>query len=165
MNKGRVSTAILLIGLGLWYLAVAVSPEVKAIAYGSNTWPLQIVGLGGLFYLAGIFALNPGMFIPGTIVAGIGGLLYYQNITGDWASWAYAWSLIPGFVGIGLILFGAFSRKMGAVIGGLWNICVSLVLFSIFGSAFGKIPYADKLWPIVLVILGLFLLVGAFRKK
>jgi hypothetical protein len=138
---------------------------VNAIAYGRTTWPLQIIGLGVLFYLAGIFALNPAMFIPGTIIAGIGGLLYYQNLTGDWGSWAYAWSLIPGFVGIGLIIFGAFKRKMAPVIGGLWNICVSLVLFSIFGSVFGRIPYADKLWPVVLVILGLFLLVGAFRKK
>ncbi len=165
MNKGRVSTAILLIGVGIWYLAIAVSPLVKAIAYGPTTWPLQIIGLGILFYLAGIFALKPAMFIPGTIIAGIGGLLYYQNLTGDWDSWAYAWALIPGFVGVGLILFGVFKRKTGAMIGGLWNICTSLVLFSIFGSVFGKIAYVDKIWPVALVILGLFLLAGAFRRK
>jgi hypothetical protein len=165
MNKGRVSTAVLLIGLGLWYLAVAMSPAVKAFAYGERTWPIQIVGFGLLFFLAGIFSWVPALFIPGTIITGIGGLLYYQNFTGNWESWSYAWALIPGFVGVGLVLFGVFGRKWGAIVGGLWNIAVSLILFSIFGTAFGNIVNVDKVWPVALVVIGIFILFGAFRRK
>ena len=38
---------------------------------------------------------QPGMLVPACIVGGIGGMLYWQNLTGDWASWSYSWSLIP----------------------------------------------------------------------
>ncbi len=165
MNKGRISTAIIFIGVGLWYLAVALSPAVKEFAYSDITWPIQIIAFGLLFYVAAILGWVPGLFIPGTIITGIGGLLYYQNLTGDWGSWSYAWALIPGFVGIGLILFGVLGRKGGAIIGGLWNIVISLIMFSIFGAAFGNIVNVEKIWPAALILLGLFILFGAFRRK
>ncbi len=165
MNKGRISTAIIFIGVGLWYLAVALSPALKEFAYSDVTWPIQIIAFGLLFYVAAVLGWVPSLFIPGTIITGIGGLLYYQNLTGDWGSWSYAWALIPGFVGVGLILFGVFGRKVGAIIGGLWNIVISLIMFSIFGAAFGNIVNVDKIWPVALILLGLFILVGAFRRK
>jgi hypothetical protein len=164
-RRGNVAGAILLIGIGVWYLAIAMSPAVKTLAYGVTTWPYQIIALGLLFYLAGLLSWTPGFFIPGSIIAGIGGILYYQNISGNWSSWSYMWTLIPGFVGIGLILFGVLARKFGAIIGGLWNIFGSLVLFSIFGFAFGQVQYTDKIWPAALIMLGLFFLLRAVRKQ
>ena len=73
------------------------------------------------------------MFIPASIITGIGSVLYYQNATGDWASWSYLWTLIPGFVAFGLLLFGLLTRKRGAYIAGLWNLFGSLLFFGIFG--------------------------------
>jgi hypothetical protein len=163
-RRGNIAGAILLIGIGLFYLAIAILPSVNALAYGPTTWPYQIIALGLLFFVAGILAITPAMFIPGSIITGIGGILYYQNLTDNWASWAYLWTLIPGFVGFGLLLFGFFRRKMGSVIAGLWCLFSSLVLFSIFGFAFASLPYVNMIWPLALVILGFFFLMRAARK-
>ena len=94
-RRGNIAGAILLIGVGAFYLAMAVVPGFREVAYGKTTWPLQIIALGALFFVAGIFSFSPALFIPGSIVTGVGGILYYQNLTGNWGSWAYVWALIP----------------------------------------------------------------------
>ncbi len=48
-NRGRISFAMLLIVVGAWYLAIEIFPGLKNMAYGSGTWPLQIIGLGLTF--------------------------------------------------------------------------------------------------------------------
>jgi hypothetical protein len=165
ISRGRVSFAVLLIGIGLFYLAAAALPSVHEIAYGAKNWPIQIIGLGFLFCIAALLAWKPALFIPGVILTGIGGILFYQNSSGNWASWSYLWTLIPGFVGVGLILFGLLARKLGAIKGGAWNIFSSMVLFGIFGYFFGKIPMIDKLWPAAFILAGVLLLIGAFARK
>ena len=109
MDTGRrtsLSFALILVALGAWFLAVELSPAVREFAYGRASWPWNVVGAGGLMLLAGLLTWTPGWAIPACIVGGIGGLLYWQNLTGEWGSWAWAWTLIPGFVGVGLILAG-----------------------------------------------------------
>ena len=164
MRRGNLAVAFVLIAIGLWYLATALVPGLHGMMNGEKTWPFNVIGVGLLFFLAAIVAWNPALFIPGSIITGIGGLLYYQNLTGNWESWAYAWALIPGFVGIGLILFGLFSKRFGAIIGGLWNIFASIILFSVFGGVFGGIANIEKVWPIAVILLGGFFLFRAFRK-
>ena len=107
----------------------------------------------------------PAFFIPACIITGIGGLLYWQNSTGNWATWSYMWALIPGFVAFGLLLFGLLTRRRGAYIAGMWVLLNSLILFGIFASAFGGLDYASKLWPAGLILLGLIVLLMGFRKK
>ena len=164
-NRGRISFAMLLIVVGAWYLAIEIFPGLKNMAYGSGTWPLQIIGLGLLFAVVAILSWTPAFFVPASIVTGIGGLLYWQNSTGNWASWSYMWTLIPGFVGFGLLLFGLLARKRGAYLSGMWNLFSSLILFGIFASAFSGLDFASKLWPAGLILLGLIVLVMGFRKK
>lgn len=154
-NKGTLVFAMLLILTGAWYLLVELVPDVKAFAYGSETWPLQVVGLGGLLALAGLLTWTPGLFIPACVVGGIGGLLFWQNLTGNWESWAYTWTLIPGFAGAGLVLFGVFRWRRKAIAGGLWSLLISLALFGVFGAALGHLPIGNLLWPAGLILLGI----------
>jgi hypothetical protein len=106
------------------------------------------------------------MLIPACIVSGIGGLLYWQNATGEWATWAFAWTLIPGFVGIGLVLFGLLGRRRGALIGGGWVIFNSLVLFAVFGSFLGGLRIVTLFWPVLVITLGIVLIgQGFFRRR
>lgn len=165
LNRGRISFAFILIVLGVWYLAIELVPGLKALAYGKDSWPLQIIGLGLLFAVLAILAWTPAFFIPASIITGIGGLLYWQNSTGNWASWSYMWALIPGFVAFGLLLFGLFARRRGAYIAGLWNLFSSVILFGVFASVFGRLDFAAKLWPAALILLGLIVLILGFRKK
>jgi hypothetical protein len=152
-NRGRISFAMLLIVVGAWYLAIEIFPGLKNMAYGNGTWPLQIIGLGLLFAVVAILSWTPAFFIPASIITGIGGLLYWQNSTGNWASWLYMWTLIPGFAGFGLLLFGLLARKRGAYLSGMWNLFSSLILFGIFASAFSGLDF------------GLIVLLMGFRKK
>jgi hypothetical protein len=76
------------------------------------------------------------MIIPACIVGGIGALLYWQNATGNWASWACL-DVDPGVCWRGVVLSGLLNRDRRAVIGGRWTIFNSLVLLAIFGSFLG----------------------------
>jgi hypothetical protein len=99
------------------------------------------------------------MAVPACIVGGIGGLLYYQNASGNWDSWAYAWALIPGFVGVGVILSGLLAgRGRQALIEGGGTVLVSLVLFAVFGSFLGGGDFPPLVWPILLIGAGVLLL-------
>ena len=100
------------------------------------------------------------MAIPACIVGGIGGILYWQEITGNWESWAYAWTLIPGFVGVGIVLSGLLGGDFRqSARGGGWLIMISLVLFAVFGSFFGGLGLLGPYWPVLLILLGLLVLI------
>ena len=53
------------------------------------------------------------MMVPASIVTGIGGLLYWQNATGRWESWSYAWALIVASVGVSI---GFVKSELFAVV-------------------------------------------------
>jgi hypothetical protein len=87
-------------------------------------------------------------------------LLYWQNATGNWESWAYVWTLIPGFVGLGTVLAGLLGgESRQEVRGGLWLILISLVLFAAFGSFFGALGLVGPYWPLLLIALGVLIFV------
>ncbi len=165
-RRSSIATALVLIGIGGWFLAVQVVPSLYGWAYGAATWPLPIIGIGAGLLVIGLITFTPGLAVPACIVGGIGGLLYWQNSADNWESWAYAWALIPGFVGAGIILSGLLSRDRGAIIGGAWTILVSLVMFAIFGSFLGGPELVSTYWPIIPIVLGVILLGQAlFRRR
>jgi len=158
MKRANVSTALVLIAIGVWFLAIELVPGVKSFAYGSETWPIPIIGIGALLALVGIVSWVPGMLVPASIVGGIGAMLYWQNVTGNWESWAYAWALIPVFVGVGIMLAGLLSRQRRTVTGGIWVALIGLVLLAVFGSFLGGWEVMGRYWPILLILLGLLFL-------
>jgi len=109
----------------------------------------------------------PEMAVPASIVSGIGGILYYQNSTGDWVSWAYMWALIPIFVGVGIILTALIGGRRGkAYLEGLETIGTGAVLFVIFGSVFNAFSGGWTLYlPLALILVGIYILVRNFIKK
>lgn len=152
MKKGNITGGLILILLGAWFLAVQFIPQLKAWAEGS--WPLTIIGIGAIFLFVSVLNNISGLSIPAFIVGGIGGLLYYQNVTGDWGSWAYAWSLIPGFVGLGLLFFSLQTKEKGTLKAGFILVFLSMILFFIFGSFLGASKEIIQFWPLLLIIAG-----------
>ena len=116
------------------------------------TWPFILIGLGAMFLLAALLTAISAKAIPGAILLGLGLLLYWQNTTGNWASWAYTWPLIPGFVGVGLFLAGWKSVVMRTV--GLIMLASSLAVFLIFAAFFVPGWALLQYWPVLLVLLG-----------
>lgn len=159
---------VLLIVLGLFFLVYQVMPERLNWFQIEMSWPVIVITVGMGLMLFGLLVGAPGMAVPASIVSGIGLILYWQNLTGNWDSWAYIWTLIPGFVGIGVILAGLFGegKLRDAIAGGLWLILISLVMFSIFGSFLGGMDLFGPYWPALLILLGIMLMVkGLFRRR
>jgi hypothetical protein len=164
-RNGALVGGTLLIGFGLLSLA---SQLFRNVLNWSYIWPLAIIVVGGLFF-AGMFMGGrslSGLAIPGSIVGGIGLLLLYQNLTGNWESWAYSWALIVLFVGVGLLFSGTYGQSEGQRRAGTKLIKVGLILFVVFGAFFEMIFSMDRslglrgmLFPALLIVLGVYLIV------
>ncbi len=138
-------------------------------------WPFYIIGAGVLLFVLGAFLGAPDMAIPACIVAGIGGILYWQASQAAanpqiYASWAYTWALIPGFVGIGMALaalMGAHKRySIYEIINTiLTSLVLFLIFFAIFAPMFGQLPaFLEKFWPLLLAVAGVIILIRGFLR-
>lgn len=157
-RRSNLIVGLLLVVIGGWFLATQFYPGLADLFRVELEWPLLIVGLGLLFFVFAALTSTPGLAVPGAIISGIGSLLYYQNKTGDWESWAYAWTLIPGFVGVGVLFSNLLEgRFLHGLREGLNLIVISLVMFGIFGAFLGGPPILDTLWPVLLILVGLWM--------
>lgn len=173
-KRRRTTLGVLLILIGTWFLAVEFYAPLGDWADAFAEWPIWIVAVGVLFLVAALVGGVPDLVIPAAIISGIGGILYYQNATDEWSTWAYAWALIPGFVGVGVFiaktLKGQFKR---AFRDGGSGIISSLIVFVVLGSIFQPIVGGPQVlfemrtfWPILLILLGLWMLVRPiFRRR
>ena len=136
------------------------TPQVAAFADRFSDWPFTVIGVGVLLLLLGLILGAPGLAVPAAIVSGIGGILYYQNLTGNYESWAYMWALIPGFVGVGVLLQGLLGENTrNNLRHGLNLMVVSAVLFLVFSAFLGGWNLLGNFGPaILLILLGLWVL-------
>ena len=161
---GSLAAGVFLIGLGVLFL---LGQFIRINLWGL-LWPFWIIGFGALFF-AGMLAGGKsaaGLAIPGSIISMVGLILLYQNWSGYWESWSYAWALIIVAVGIGLFIMGAWNgqertRRAGVDVAG-----VGIVLFLVFGAFFelgaamlGMRRAGGVLWPLILISAGLYLLI------
>lgn len=164
-KRGSIIGGLILILVGLLFLLLQTSPELAAQIDFGLQWPLIFVGVGVLFLL-GAFLGTPSLAVPGMIFSGMGGLLYYQNLTGNWASWAYAWTLIPGFVGLGVILMGLLdSTQRSQIRGGATLLFISVILFAIFGGFLGGQAILAQYWPVLLILAGILILLRSWSGR
>jgi hypothetical protein len=161
-KRSSLALGVVLIVLGGIFLATQLIPGLGLIL----SWPWIVIGVGVLLLLLGLLVGAPDMAIPACIVGGIGGILYYQNLTGDWTSWSYMWALIPAFVGLGMVVAAVLGgRSRYAYREGLRTVLVGVVLFLVFGSFFGAFTWLGAYWPLLLVAAGLLILIeGLFRR-
>ena len=161
-KQGRTQLAlgIILILLGAWFIAQRTFPEVAAITEQFTSGSLAVVGVGALLFLLALILGAPGLAVPAAIVAGIGGILYYQDLTGDSSSWSYMWTLILGFVGVGVILQGLLGENTRQNLRhGLNLMVVSVVLFLVFSAFLGGWDILGNFGPaVLLILLGLWVL-------
>jgi hypothetical protein len=166
-QRSRLVIGLLLILVGGFWLAARIFPGIAEVI-NLFSWPVLLVFGGGILLVAGMLAGKPDLAVPACVIAGIGGILYWQNLTGNWTSWAYAWTLLPGFAGAGEILASLFgSDRMGRARKGLHQVIISLILFLVFGTLLGGLRIFGPYWPVLLIIGGLFLLLEAmiFRNR
>lgn len=162
-KRGSILIGSLLVLAGVLMLGQVIWPEAFKLAWGRITWPWIIIGVGAMFLIGSLLESAYGMAIPGTIITTIGGILLYQNQTGNWESWAYVWALIPSSVGLGMLIMGFLGKLPASARVGLWLLIGNLLLFLIFWSFFSRETMTlVRYWPVALIALGGFLLIQTF---
>jgi len=159
-NRTQLVLGVLLVLLGAWFIAVKQFSILNQFSDLNWGWPWYVIGAGALLLVIGLLTGAPRMAIPASIVAGIGGILYYQNISKDWESWSFMWTLIPGFVGVGTILAGLLGDGFRYNVGrGLNLIVISAVLFLFFAAIFHRITILGSYGvAALLILLGLYVI-------
>ena len=165
-NRSRLFIGIILILLGICFLFVQLVPGLSSLVRIELSWPVIVIGVGIFLFLFGLLANEPGMSVPACVVGGIGCILYWQNLTSNWESWAYVWTLIPGFVGVGILLAGIWEGQFRSAWSSGSNLLViSLIMFLIFGSLFGNLPLGEY-WPVLIILFGVWLFIKTlFRMR
>ncbi len=167
-RRQRTNTilGLLLVLAGAVFLAQQFYPDLQVWDYFTFSWPVYVIGAGVLLLLLGLLVGAPGMAVPATIVAGIGGVLYWQETTGNWESWAYTWTLIPGFVGLGIILEALLEGKpRGGLRAGGSLMVISAILFVIFASFMGGPALLGTYWPVLLILIGLWFIIRSLLRR
>ncbi len=159
----------LLILLGIVFLFGQIFGAFFNIDFGRVLWPFWIIGSGLLLLIGGLAVagqLGEPLAILGGMITMAGLVLFFQNFTGLWATWAYAWALVvPAGPGLGLALFGLLKNRpdktrdgtrLAAIGVGIFLVGACFFELIIGISGFGLGSWA---WPLLLIGLGLLVLV------
>ena len=161
-SRSAIVVGTLLILLGAFFLVTRLVPGF----YETFSWPFIVIGVGAIFLILAVVTWTPGLAVPACIIGGIGGLLYWMNLTGEWWRWSYFWALIPGFVGVGVAVNELLEGKpMRALVEGGWPILISLLLFFLFGSFFGAMSWRGPWWAIVLIAIGVLVILRPLVRR
>lgn len=159
-SRSQLVLGIILVLLGAWIILGKAVPSLTDLADRIFEWPFTLMWVGALILVIGMLTGSPGMAVPAAIVAGIGGIFYYNDTYATQAAWSYMWTLIPGFIGVGSIIAGLLGDNPRQNLkNGLNSLVISAVLFLIFASLFGGLTLLGNYGPAILLIaLGVWLL-------
>ena len=165
-DRSQLTLGVLLVLLGVWFFAARQVPSLRAWLEVQFEWPFYVIGAGALILVIGLITGAPAMSIPACIVAGIGGILYYQNRSGDWESWSFLWALIPGFVGVGTIVMGLLGEDTRRNLShGVNLLVISAVLLLVFATLMRRLNVLGQFGPAaLLVLLGLYIIVRSLLR-
>ena len=176
MNEGKksiesVNTAVLgivLMGVGIVFFLL----NILDVDYGRFGWPFFIIIPGAVLFISALAvdeSMGQALAITGGIITTAGTILFYQNLTNHWTSWAYAWALVaPGSIGLAQFIFGSLRKQTKMVKEGRQLLLIGLAIFfggfvffeliiGISGFSLGRFG-----WPLLLIALGVLLLTRGF---
>jgi hypothetical protein len=165
IDRGATIVAAVLIGLGVLFLAINNIPGLNL----DRTWPIIFFIIAGAFYLPPLIWPDQrkglaALFIPGSVMLALGSIFFYNTLTDDWAAWAFAWTLIPGGVGLGLAVAARIGGwGQGTFWTGVWMVIGSVLVFGFFGTLFGG-ALLRSIGPIVLILAGILLLMRSLAR-
>ena len=173
-NRGGLILGAVLILLGLFLLA----GQYFDFDLGRYGWPLFVIVPGLAVLAIGLAAPvreGAGLAVAGTITTVTGLVLAFQNATGLWATWAYAWALVgPAASGLGLLIYGVVRGVPHLRREGVRALGAGLALFVGFGLFFEGViglsgdPFllGSNYLPIALIAGGILVLIwGLLRGR
>ncbi len=170
-SQGMRWLGIALIVLGI----LELFNQVFNIRLGRFLWPLFILVPGVVMLTLALRTAHDSaepFVVLGSLLTMTGLVLFYQNLTRHWASWAYAWALIaPTAVGAGQWLYGTACGRPSIVKTGKDLLRIGLTMFVAGFIFFELILNISGLglgaagWGILLIVVGAFLLLRPFFSK
>jgi hypothetical protein len=172
-NVAALAIGAGLIGLGALFLLGAV---FQVNIWGA-LWPFFIIVPGLLFFVGMVALGKPGapLAVPGSIVTMVGLVLFLQNITGLWSTWAYTWALIfPTAVGIGVAIAGVWGDDSNAVRVGTAMAGIGIAILLFFAFFFEVIinlnglrsnPFGRIAVPVMVIAAGVLFVLFALRPR
>jgi hypothetical protein len=170
-SSGTALLGIVLITVGVFFFI----GQWLNIDWGAATWPFYVIAPGLALMAWGLTQRDgSGLTVAGSIVTMVGLVLLYQNATGHWESWAYAWALVgPGGSGLGMLLYGTRSGNRKMARDGFWQILVAIGLFvagfiffeGIIGISGQRLPLPGWVLPVAVIAIGLLVLVRGFTSR
>lgn len=170
-RSGSPGAAVLggiLIVLGLLFFAA----QQLDFNVADATWPFFVIAPGVALLALGLTqSRGVGLTIAGSIVTIVGLILFYQNATEHWESWAYAWALVgPGGSGVGMLLYGTRSGNTKMARDGFWQVLTALALFTVglfffegvLGISGRRLPLPEWVLPVAIMVIGLVVLLRGF---
>jgi hypothetical protein len=170
-NRTSLVFGGLLIALGVIFLI----GEIFRVNVWEYAWPMFILVPGLIFFGITISggSKSAGFAIPASILSTVGLIFFFQALTGHYASWAYAWTLIfPTAVGLGMFVMGSLGDDESLRKQGKGFLRAGLVLFVLLGFVFeaifrmGDSLFSQLFWPAAIILFGVYLILrqtGVFR--
>jgi hypothetical protein len=162
MSTLAVGLVLVLVG------AVLFAGQLLDIGIDDVGWPFLVIAAGVAVLVIGLVVANEqGMVVGGTIATTVGLVLLYQNSTGRWESWAYAWALVgPAASGLGLALWGVRSGDGSDVRNGFWGVLGGLALFvvgflffeGVIGIGGDRLSLPEWVLPVAVIGIGVVVL-------
>jgi hypothetical protein len=166
---------VVLIAVGLATLVLQRTGVDVSQSLGGSGWTLYVIVPGlGLLLAAALSTTGgwaQGLTVAGAILTTVGLTLLYQDQADHYASWAYAWTLIPISVGTAFVAHGwrvgrpdlvARGTRIAAIFGAIF-----VVGWLYFEATFrdGRAPFEmGENWPLVIIGIGVIvILLSLFR--
>jgi hypothetical protein len=169
LQRRTVIPAGVLLGGAALLILVGILP----ISLAGALWPLVIVA-AGLLLLWPAWKSTPDqqsrlnfLAVPGAVVVALGALVFVMNLLGHWASWMYAWFLLPAAAIGGVMYWKRFEPKHRVHDSGYKALRALVALALGLGLFFELLVFRTfgPWWPLLVVGFGVILFVRNQRRK
>ncbi|MBP3949676.1 LiaI-LiaF-like domain-containing protein [Bacillus suaedae] len=145
----RLFLGSLLLGVGCYYLLQQFSfPMLNRYL----TWPTLLLVFGIAFLIQAYRGKEYSFLFPGALLTGLA--IHFHSVD-QFHWWPSHWGAYCLIIGVSFLLSYLKTKKDGLV-PGLIFICLSLVAFLSLQDIFS---FASSLWPVILIVIGFYLLV------
>lgn len=152
-NSSRIKFGIVFILFGAFLIAEKQIPSFKEWVSVNTAYPLNIILAGIAIFILSIWSGITGCATIATLVAGVGGILYYQKLTGN--NEPILWTLIPAFIGVGMIQSGLFGGVMREAKVGTQLIGFSTIVFVVCAVIFGRSQLLGGAYGLAIILIPL----------
>jgi uncharacterized membrane protein HdeD (DUF308 family) len=129
-------------------------------------WTTILMLIGALLFVAGVFQRDRGAVLPGTFLFLLGLVFYLDKYEFMLFAWWERWPVVLLCLGIAFLVHFIFnpSRK-GALIPGIILIIIGLLFLYAPFCWYDLFNWTAKLWPILLILLGIYLIVKSLKRN